>query len=148
MIRGGLSLLHWAQIVKGKTAYKSGNHTREKHSSPHYVQGCSTKSRPPGAVDSGGKDCYSMRVIINHRLCTGCGVCGELCPQVFMVTECFAFLRVKSIPPRFENECRLAASRCPLAALSILYERADLSIGLPVRQAVRGLNSVGMENSQ
>jgi ferredoxin len=60
-----------------------------------------------------------MRVLINHRLCTGCGLCRVLCPEVFTVTECFAFLRVKSIPPEREEACVKAVRRCPLSALTV-----------------------------
>jgi ferredoxin len=60
-----------------------------------------------------------MRAIIDRGLCTGCGLCVELCPDVFAIEEYVARARIAEIPAAAEAACRRAARECPLAAIEL-----------------------------
>ncbi len=65
----------------------------------------------------GGK---GMRVRINKNLCTGCGLCPDLCPEVFALDGYLAVLLVDEVPAASHAACRKTAAQCPLAAVEIV----------------------------
>lgn len=69
-----------------------------------------------------------MKVWIDQDLCTGDGLCEEICPQVFtLLDDGLAYVRddgrvlndpagsegVASVPPDLEDAVREAAEECP-----------------------------------
>lgn len=59
-----------------------------------------------------------MKVSINDE-CTACGICEEICPEVFELGEEKAEVKVNPIPEQYEEECREAAEECPSDAIKI-----------------------------
>jgi ferredoxin len=59
-----------------------------------------------------------MKTIVDEELCTGCGLCEEVCPDVFEVDE-IAKVKVNPVPEDAEDSCREAADGCPVDAISV-----------------------------
>jgi len=63
-----------------------------------------------------------MRALIDKTLCTGCGSCEEICPEVFNVIDDIAVNVLgesTDIPERYDSECQDAADSCPVEAIII-----------------------------
>jgi ferredoxin len=60
------------------------------------------------------------RAIVDKNLCIGCGLCAEVCPQVFgMGDDNIAQVKTDPIPQEAEDSCHLAADQCPGSAIQI-----------------------------
>jgi len=57
-----------------------------------------------------------MKVRVDPELCTGCGPCAEVCPEVFEIRDNVSVVLVKDVPPEFEGAVREAAEACPVSA--------------------------------
>ena len=52
--------------------------------------------------------------------CIACGLCQEMCPEVFELgDEDVAKVIVDEVPEQAEDTCREAADRCPVSAIRI-----------------------------
>lgn len=60
-----------------------------------------------------------MKAKIDPDLCTACGVCEEICAEVFEVPEDVAVVKLDPIPPEHYDACREAAESCPTEAIII-----------------------------
>jgi ferredoxin len=61
-----------------------------------------------------------MKVKVDKDLCLGCGICPDICPEVFeMEDDGKAVTKIDEIPPEAENSCRDAAQQCPAEAIKI-----------------------------
>jgi len=60
-----------------------------------------------------------MKAKVDPELCTGCGPCEEICPEVFEVVDDVAKVKVDVVPPDVEDKCREAAENCPNEAITI-----------------------------
>jgi len=60
-----------------------------------------------------------MRASVDEALCAGCGVCVEVCPEVFEMGDGTARVKVETVPPEVEGTCRDAADQCPTEAIKI-----------------------------
>jgi ferredoxin len=61
-----------------------------------------------------------MRAIVDKEQCQGCGVCVDVCPDVFeMGDDDTAQVIVDVVPPEAEDDCRDAADQCPSEAIAI-----------------------------
>jgi ferredoxin len=60
-----------------------------------------------------------MRAIVDQDLCIGCGVCPEVCPEVFEMNDDKARVIADPVPPGAEEAARDAASQCPVEAIQI-----------------------------
>lgn len=62
-----------------------------------------------------------MRAVIDEGLCTACGTCPEVCPEVFELPDDaeVARVRVDPVPPELEEKCRQAADDCPVSAIAL-----------------------------
>ena len=60
-----------------------------------------------------------MKVRVDEGLCTGCGVCVEMCPEVFELKDDVSVVRVDAVPPEHEDVAREAAEACPVEAISV-----------------------------
>ncbi|MCK9252223.1 MAG: ferredoxin [Clostridiaceae bacterium] len=61
-----------------------------------------------------------MKATVDRDLCIGCGLCAEICPEVFeMDDESIAQVIVDVIPPEAEETAREAAASCPVEAIKI-----------------------------
>lgn len=62
-----------------------------------------------------------MRVEVDQDTCIGCGLCPEICPEVFMMIDEKAIAYVDPVPVEVEASCENAADECPVVAISIEY---------------------------
>lgn len=61
-----------------------------------------------------------MHVHIDHDLCTGDGICEEICPEIFEVREDgLAYVRDDDVPADLEDAVREAAAQCPSEAIVV-----------------------------
>ncbi len=61
-----------------------------------------------------------MKAQVDQDLCTGCGLCPDICPEVFeMGDDDLAKVKVDPVPAKAEESCREAAEECPVEAISV-----------------------------
>ncbi|MFW6169782.1 MAG: ferredoxin [Planctomycetota bacterium] len=60
-----------------------------------------------------------MKAVVDQETCTGCGLCPDICPEVFELNDDIACVTVDTVPPEAEDTCREAAESCPVEAISI-----------------------------
>jgi len=60
-----------------------------------------------------------MKAKVDEELCTGCGPCEEICPEVFKIEGGVSVVQVDTVPPEVEESCREAMEQCPTGAISI-----------------------------
>lgn len=61
-----------------------------------------------------------MKAIVNEDLCIGCGLCAEICPEVFeMNDDMIAVVIVDEVPSELEDSAREAAESCPVEAITL-----------------------------
>lgn len=60
-----------------------------------------------------------MKARVDKDLCTGCGLCMDICPEVFEFDGSLAVVKTNPIPPASESACRDAANGCPVTAILI-----------------------------
>jgi ferredoxin len=60
-----------------------------------------------------------MKVRVDPDLCTGCGVCIDMCPEVFQLQDDVSVVLVDTVPPEHEDIAREAAEACPVEAISV-----------------------------
>jgi ferredoxin len=60
-----------------------------------------------------------MKATVDPDLCIGCGLCPEICPDVFEMPGDKAFAKVDPVPPEAEAACRDAAEQCPSSAIKV-----------------------------
>ena len=51
--------------------------------------------------------------------CIACGVCVDLCPQVFQMGEQFAEVQVNPVPSEHEQAVKESAEECPTNAIEL-----------------------------
>lgn len=51
--------------------------------------------------------------------CTSCGLCVDMCPEVFAMGDDIATVIADPIPPECENSAEQAADECPVEAIII-----------------------------
>lgn len=60
-----------------------------------------------------------MKATVDKELCTGCGLCEETCPDVFVLDGETAKVKVDIVPQGAEDTCRQAAEECPVEAITV-----------------------------
>jgi len=59
-----------------------------------------------------------MKVRVDPELCVATGSCESICPGVFELGEDgIAVAKMAEVPPELEDDCREAASLCPVDAI-------------------------------
>ncbi len=59
-----------------------------------------------------------MEVKVNED-CTACGICEDICPEVFELGDEFAEVKVNPVPAEHEEKVREAAEECPVEAIIV-----------------------------
>ena len=61
-----------------------------------------------------------MKAIVDKDLCIECGLCHDLCPEVFQIgDDGKAIAKADEIPDEVKASCRDAAQQCPTEAIKI-----------------------------
>jgi len=61
-----------------------------------------------------------MKAIVNEDLCIGCGLCAEICPDVFEMTdEMIAKVIVDEVPAEQVDSAENAMNSCPVSAITM-----------------------------
>jgi len=60
-----------------------------------------------------------MKATVDKDLCVGCGLCVEVCPDVFKMDGETATVIAEPGTPRAEADCRDARDQCPVIAITI-----------------------------
>lgn len=60
-----------------------------------------------------------MKAKVDAEACIGCGVCVNICPDVFEMKDDKAVAYVAVVPTEAENSCQEAADSCPVTAIII-----------------------------
>jgi ferredoxin len=51
--------------------------------------------------------------------CVLCGICVDICPDVFEMGTQYAQVKIASIPAKYESAVRQAVDGCPVSAISL-----------------------------
>lgn len=65
------------------------------------------------------KEFYKMKAKVNTELCTGCGPCEYICPEVFKIVNDKAVVIVDVVPKNAEETAKQAAAECHVAAITL-----------------------------
>jgi len=60
-----------------------------------------------------------MKVVVDENLCTGCGLCADICPEVFEMPESLSIVKTTEITADLEEKVKEAAESCPVEAIII-----------------------------
>jgi ferredoxin len=60
-----------------------------------------------------------MKVNVDADVCIGCGLCTEICPEVFKLEDGVSVAICDHVLPLVEDSCREAAESCPVSAIEI-----------------------------
>ena len=60
-----------------------------------------------------------MHAIVNADTCTGCGLCVDICPEVFELEGDVAVVKADPVPEGSEDSCQEATESCPVEAIEI-----------------------------
>ncbi len=61
-----------------------------------------------------------MRASVDPETCTGCGLCVDTCPVVFVLKDELAVVIADPIPDAAQDAARQAADGCPVEAIKIV----------------------------
>lgn len=62
-----------------------------------------------------------MKISVNEE-CILCGLCEDICPEVFEMGEEVAVVKLDPVPSEYREKCREAAEECPTEAIEIEEE--------------------------
>ena len=58
-----------------------------------------------------------MKAKVDPNLCTGCGLCPDICPEVFTLPGEVAEVIADPVPAGVEDKAREAGESCPVEAI-------------------------------
>jgi len=56
---------------------------------------------------------------INEGVCTGCGKCVKICPQIFAMEDHLALIIDHAEPGQYKKACKKASEACAVGAIII-----------------------------
>jgi ferredoxin len=60
-----------------------------------------------------------MKAIVDHDTCIGCGMCENLCPEVFKLVEGKSTVIQKPVAEKNKKCANEAVESCPVSAISV-----------------------------
>ena len=60
-----------------------------------------------------------MKAIVDQDTCIGCGLCSQICPEVFEMREDKAIAYVDPVPDAVKDKCQEAVDSCPVTAITV-----------------------------
>jgi ferredoxin len=61
-----------------------------------------------------------MKAVVKTDVCIGCGLCVDICPEVFVLgDDNIAKTIVDRVPAEIKDKCNDAAKNCPVEAIDI-----------------------------
>ena len=60
-----------------------------------------------------------MKAIIDAEACVGCGLCANMCEEIYQMEDDKAIVIGNSIPDEMLESAKEAASSCPVEAIKI-----------------------------
>mgnify|MGYP000997821363 CR=1 FL=1 len=60
-----------------------------------------------------------MKAIVDHDLCIGCGLCADICPEVFRMNDDNLAEAYADITPETQEKAEQARDECPVEAITI-----------------------------
>jgi ferredoxin len=60
-----------------------------------------------------------MQAFVDAEVCTSCGLCIDICPEVFEMGDDAAVVKTDPVPPDAEERCLEARDSCPVEAIRV-----------------------------
>jgi len=60
-----------------------------------------------------------MTAKVDREICIGCGLCIQICSEVFRMEDDKAVVFVALVPKAQEGSCSQAAEQCPVTAIIV-----------------------------
>ncbi len=60
-----------------------------------------------------------MKVFVDEDICTLCGICADICPEVFELTETSCIVKLTEITEEIGERVKEAMESCPVEAITI-----------------------------
>jgi len=60
-----------------------------------------------------------MKVVVDENLCTGCGLCVDICPEVFEMPEALSIVKTMDITEDLVDKVKEAVEGCPVEAIIV-----------------------------
>ena len=61
-----------------------------------------------------------MKATVDQNTCTGCTLCADTCPDVFVMGDNgLAQVKAEPVPASAETSCKDAADSCPVTAIKL-----------------------------
>lgn len=60
-----------------------------------------------------------MKAIVDQETCIGCGLCPQVCPEVFRMEGDKAIAYTDPVPAEYQDGAKEAAEQCPVNAITI-----------------------------
>ena len=62
-----------------------------------------------------------MKATVKKDVCIGCGLCVDICPEVFVMDDEFNIAKtiVDRVPAERKDTCKDAAANCPVEAIVV-----------------------------
>ena len=62
-----------------------------------------------------------MHAIVDRETCTGCGLCADICPEIFAMQDDLATVKLDPVPEELLDSCAEARDSCPVDAIRTEY---------------------------